>query len=199
MPTIIYCVPNRNGQEIEQYVNDNTNLPRLNFNEYDEEKPSVNEVDATTYLVINSNEENEEVKENTIQQAIEKSDEIIIPVKSISITEIQNLLSEDVNIHLPRVGVKFTRHSNVSDDMMDALTPYSDDEFIRQHAGGRAPLGTKIEDGFIVRGEDYQYIRETLQKHIKGDITKETAADRIGTTNRTVERAAQRDELYKLQ
>lgn len=198
MPTIIYAVENRNTQEIERYTKNNKNPPELNFNLYDEEKPTANEVDATTYLVINNESENDEVKRNTINQAIKKFTEIIIPVTSISITEIQELLHEGVRVHLPRVGVVFTRHSNVSDDMMDALTSHTDDDVIRRHTGGRAPLATNVEDGFLVRGEDYQYIRKTLTQYRRGDISRETAADRIDTTTRTVERAAERDELYQL-
>ncbi|MFB6294006.1 MAG: hypothetical protein ABEH60_07065 [Halonotius sp.] len=116
MPTIIYCVEKRNVQEIERYINNNTNLPELNFNQYDEEKPSVNEIDATTYLVINSSEEDEQARQNTIENAIEKFNEIVIPVTSIAIPEIQNLLAEDVSVHLPRVGIKITRHKHITND-----------------------------------------------------------------------------------
>lgn len=198
MSCIIYAVENTNEQEIERYVNSNTNLPRLNFNEYTEDKPSVNEVDPTTYLVINNKSENAEVKQNTVENAIEKFNEIIIPVTSISITEIQELLAEDVQVHLPRCGLILTRHTNVSDEVIDVLSDYSNDRVLRRHAGGRSPVGTDVQDGFLVRGEDYNNVRKTLTQYRRGDISRETAADRINTTTRTVERAAERDELYQL-
>lgn len=199
MPTIIYCVETGNVQEIKRYVTNNTNLPELNSIPCEEEKPVTRVIEPHYFIVINSSEEDEQVRQNTISQAIKKFDSIIIPVKSIAIQEIQELLSEDVSVHLPRVGIKITRHRNITNEILDALTPLSDDDVIRRHTGGRSPLGTDIEDGFLVKSDDYQHVRETLTKHREDDISKEEAADHLNTTPRTVERAAQRKQLYQLQ
>lgn len=199
MGRIIYCVNGRNEQEIEQYVEDNINLPRINFNSYTEEKPCFIQVDDKNGLVINEESEDDEIKSNTIDKAIRDCEELVIPITSASIHEIQELLDEDMSVHLPRVGIKITRHSNVTNEMLDSLTAYTDDDVIRKHTGGRAPAGTRVENGFLVKNNDYEEIRETLTQYRQGDISKQEAADRINTTKRTIERASDRTELYQLQ
>lgn len=101
-------------------------------------------------------------------------------------------------VHLPRCGLVLTRHTNVTEEMLDSLTAYTDDNVIRKHTGGRAPAGTRVENGFLVKSNDYEEIRETLTQYREGDISKEQAADRINTTKRTIERASDRTELYQL-
>lgn len=199
MSAIIYAVEDRNVEEIKIYVNKSNNLPQINSIPYDEDKPLIHDINPGNILVINEESEDPRVKQNTIEQARKKVDELIIPIKSIAIPAIQDLLHEGVGVHLPRVGMLLTRHSNVSDEVLDVLSDYSNDRVLRRHTGGRAPAGTRIENGFIVAADDYDEIRRTLTKYIEESISKQKAADRINTTPRTVERAAKRKQLYQLQ
>lgn len=195
----MYTVEGRNVEVIKLYINKNNNLPRINSIPYSQEKPLVHHITSNCILVINSDDEVSKVKSNTIQQAKQKVDELVIPINSISIPEIQNLLAEEVRVHLPRVGVILNKHTNVSHDILDSLTPYTDDIVLKRHAGGRAALGTKVQEGFLVKNDDYNEVRETLIQHIEGSVSIEEAADRLETTTRTIERARQRKELYRLQ
>jgi len=68
----------------------------------------------------------------------------------------------------------------------------------RQWQGGRPPIGCEVESNRLVKGDDYDTVRETLQDVRTGDTTKTAAADRLGCTRRTITNAMVRESLYQL-
>jgi hypothetical protein len=75
----------------------------------------------------------------------------------------------------------------------------ADHDQLRQYGGGRPPLGTKVIDGWVVPGDDYQRVREVLMDYREERIELEEAAGRLDTTKKTIRKASDRTDLYRLE
>jgi DNA invertase Pin-like site-specific DNA recombinase len=63
---------------------------------------------------------------------------------------------------------------------------------------GRAPLGFEKDDGLLVESEDYHDVVAVLEGVVKDEVSKRKAAERLGTSRPTINRALDRGELYGL-
>lgn len=63
---------------------------------------------------------------------------------------------------------------------------------------GRPPLGFEKEDGYLLEGENYDSVVTTLDMVQKEELSKRAAAQELGTSRATVDRALERAELYGL-
>lgn len=61
---------------------------------------------------------------------------------------------------------------------------------------GPAPLGFKKDDGRLVEAENYQDVVAVLEMVQKGELSKRKAANRLGTSRATINRALDRREVY---
>lgn len=64
---------------------------------------------------------------------------------------------------------------------------------------GQAPLGFNKDDGKLIESTEYHRVCAVLEMVVAGEISKRSAADRLDTSRRTIDRALQdRPELYGL-
>jgi DNA invertase Pin-like site-specific DNA recombinase len=63
---------------------------------------------------------------------------------------------------------------------------------------GHPPLGFAKDDGHLIEGENYHDIVATLDMVQKGDLSKRKAAQELGTSRPTIDRALNRAEIYGL-
>jgi DNA invertase Pin-like site-specific DNA recombinase len=63
---------------------------------------------------------------------------------------------------------------------------------------GPAPLGFDKNDGLLIEGENYHETVSVLDMVEKSELSKRKAADRLGTSRATINRALERAELYDL-
>lgn len=63
---------------------------------------------------------------------------------------------------------------------------------------GPAPLGFNKEDGRLSEGDDYDNVCSVLDMVAKDELSKRKAAEELGTSRATINRALERGELYAL-
>jgi DNA invertase Pin-like site-specific DNA recombinase len=63
---------------------------------------------------------------------------------------------------------------------------------------GRAPLGFESEDGKLYPTENYDHIGSLLELVRNDELSKRKAADELNTSRKTIDRALDRGELYRL-
>lgn len=63
---------------------------------------------------------------------------------------------------------------------------------------GRSPLGFEKNDGKLIQGENYHDVVAALDMVQREDLSKRKAAQELGTSRATINRALERQELYGL-
>jgi len=63
---------------------------------------------------------------------------------------------------------------------------------------GRPPLGFEKDDGHLVPGENHDGVVTALEMVQKDELSKRAAAQELGTSRATIDRALERGELYGL-
>ncbi|WP_159900762.1 recombinase family protein [Salinirussus salinus] len=63
---------------------------------------------------------------------------------------------------------------------------------------GPAPLGFEKDDGRLVEADDYHNVVATIEMVQKGELSKRKAAQRLGSSRATINRAVDRTDLYGL-
>lgn len=63
---------------------------------------------------------------------------------------------------------------------------------------GPAPLGFEKRDGALVQGGDYHDVTAALDMVRKDELSKRKAANELGTSRRSIDRALERGDLYGL-
>jgi hypothetical protein len=196
MTLIAYAHNHEDAQVIEQFFKINNNLEPLNFNLNEEEKPTRLEVEEGCSIVLN--DENTEIKHRTYNEA-QNYDNFVIRINRTRIGLIEELIqTANTIIHLPDTGISLHSINDISSELLELIAPHSNGDVLQIHRGGRAPLGCRIEDDYLVKAEDFERVRETLMQHVEDSISEEEAAAKLETTKRTIQRARERDDLYRL-
>lgn len=136
----------------------------------------------------------------TIKEIHGRVDRVVSAGAELHVTDTGVLIDSDtadavlgVLDGLDRAGVALQRDARIDDvrDWLDGRDP---------SVGGRAPLGFRWEDGELVTVDEFDQIRAVLDLVDVGEMSKRHAADRLGTSPRTVTRAlsADRRRLYGL-
>lgn len=110
------------------------------------------------------------------------------------------VVASGTDVHIASLGVTLwgSRSEASPAAALAATGAVADHDQLRQYAGGRPPLGTKVIDGWVVPGDDYQRVREVLMDYREERIELEEAAGRLDTTKKTIRKAADRTGLYRL-
>lgn len=66
------------------------------------------------------------------------------------------------------------------------------------HKTGAPPLGTTVQDGILVKNDNYNHVTTILQEVDTGDMSKRAAADELDCTRKTISNALDRRQLYNL-
>ena len=66
------------------------------------------------------------------------------------------------------------------------------------HRGGRPPIGTKVENGYLRAADDYRDVCIVLQDVRDGRTAKTDAASKLGCARKTIDNALNRELLYQL-
>lgn len=114
---------------------------------------------------------------------------------------IAHAVGSGVDVHIAGLGV--TVWGSRSDPSPAAALATSgaaaEHDQLRQYAGGRPPLGTKVVDGWLVPADEFDHVREVLSAYREERLDLAAAADRLDTTEKTIRKAADRTALYRLE
>lgn len=210
MPVIVHADSNQHVPGAQEFIN-NKNLTRqsVSFDESLESKKEyskrieLRESGETVYLFVgDGNEKNEEV----LNWVNDVDADHYVTYRATTTSLIQKII-DDVSLetaaHVVRTGI--TIHgdqpmSSSASDVLFGVTTHRDlADTLTKHRGGRPPIGTAVEDGYLIKGEDYQTVRRTLQNYIDGKLLCEEAAEKLDTTIKTISKASKRRELYQLE
>ena len=138
----------------------------------------------------------------------ENTENVVIPTVYVeSVAFIDDIVSSGAHVHFEGTGI--TVHGDaekgigpvirrslrrLTGDRRDAAAIVDG----IPHAGGRPPIGCRVEDGVLRPGEDYYRVCETLQDVKDGVTPKVEAADKIDCSRKTIDNALERTELYQI-
>lgn len=132
---------------------------------------------------------------------------LIVPATSnLTVQKIIDALRNGVDVHAVSTGVTVRGRGETPDThVQQALRTLCDeareaDHLIEgiPHRGGRPPIGTTVEDGYLRASENYQQVCRVLQ-HVRDGLSQGEAADELGCTRKTIGNAKERTELYRLE
>lgn len=132
-----------------------------------------------------------------LEKHIPKADRIIITTTNIlTDSTIKFVLDHDTSISILSQGLTLHAKGDAGFEVFQQAT--SDRTLNERHRGGRPPLGCEVEGKQLVKGDNYQRVRATLQDVIEGEISKSKAAERLSCARQTITNAVQRRSLYSL-
>lgn len=124
------------------------------------------------------------------------ADELIMATPSGKVTDAQTIFDLTREIGAVtiaskritfRAGVELEDIHRMLAAIRDAQMTRDGDEILKQDwTGGRPPIGTEVDGGRLIRGDDYLDVRQTLQKVIFAGMSKSEAAREIGCARKTI-------------
>jgi hypothetical protein len=130
-----------------------------------------------------------------LETNIPRSDTIIINnAAEMYDKTIKYCLEHDCSVAITQAGV--TIHKTDSVGIVDTLRDVK--QLNTEYSGGRPPIGTCVENGQLVRADNYRNVCKTLTLVAEDKISKQKAATRLDCTRRTVSNALQRRDLYNI-
>ncbi|GAB7020324.1 hypothetical protein JCM18750_31850 [Halostagnicola bangensis] len=106
---------------------------------------------------------------------------------------------------MARDGVSLEARNDIEDHIMHVIriltgTDHSSDALNQgiPHAGGRPPIGCKVEDGMLRPGDDFEHVRRVLLDVRDGQRSKRRAAHKLDCARKTITNALERTDLYAL-
>lgn len=87
--------------------------------------------------------------------------------------------------------LEVVRNVNRTDDGTEILD--------RAWAGGRPPLGCEVENGQLIKGDDFRDVSRALLQVRRGELSKRKASKRLGCARKTISTAIEnRSEFYDI-
>lgn len=151
--------------------------------------------ELTTLLSVEESQHNHKI----VKEMTEYVDEII--VKNIEAVP-REVLRSSTRIHL--IDNNVTTQGGLSDATINKIEELHeqqqmDKKILREHKGGRPPLGTTVEGGYLVKSEKYETVRRMLKRYREDNVSMEGAAKALDTSQKTISNAAKRTGLYQLE
>lgn len=137
----------------------------------------------------------------------DRVDEVIVRSTSeINPGTVIEILANTPTITIADAGISYRRGVGLDDVqrthavVTDAQTTDDGAEIIKQDwPGGRPPIGTAVDSGRLIKAEEFNEVRNTLQMVQFDELSKSAAADRIGCTRKTISNSIEnRAEMYEL-
>ena len=119
---------------------------------------------------------------------------------------VTDALRHGVDVHTPDTGVVFRGDGGEPEPAVQQAvrTLCGDardaDTLIEgiPHKGGRPPIGTRVEHGYLRAADDYRDVCIVLQDVRDGRTAKTDAASKLGCARKTIDNALNRELLYQL-
>jgi len=113
----------------------------------------------------------------------------------------RDVLKTNTRVHL--VDEQLTTHGGLSDASITKIEEIHEQQqlnkdILREHRGGRPPIGCTVEDGYLIKSDEYEAVRRILQRYQDNNVSAEGAATALDTSTKTISNAAQRTDLYQL-
>lgn len=132
-----------------------------------------------------------------LENQIPAADRIIIPsVQTLTNNTLQYAVHHGTTISILKPGVTIHGEGTAGIEVIHSLD--TETTLNEKYRGGRPPIGCEVSNGQLVKGENYQRVRQVLQDVISGEISKSKAGERLGCARQTVTNATQRRDLYSL-
>lgn len=114
----------------------------------------------------------------------------------------RDVLKSPARVHL--VDNDITTNGGLSDATITKIEEIHeqqqlDKDILREHRGGRPPIGTTVQDGYLVKSDEYEAVCRVLKQYRNDNASAEGAANALDTSQKTISNAASRDALYQLQ
>jgi len=183
--------------ELVQHAHENNLIDsKVNINYGEIELPTHSFLEELDLLIA---VDDAQWKHSNAAKIADRVDELV--VKNIEAVP-REVLRSSTRVHL--VDESITTHGGLSDATIHKIEEIHEQQqlnkdILREHRGGRPPIGCSVEDGYLVKNDEYSTVQRVLKQYRNDLVSAEGAANALNTSTKTISNAASRDELYQLQ